>query len=146
MAVPSQSTTISIGNADGPPETFAVIGEVTSISGPQSSRSQLDVTALGDSIRRTAAGLLDPGEVTLNLRLNFGDTGQDLVRTRYFGNTRSTFRIGVPLGALGGGASSAATTITFSGWITAYTPVSAEVDGLITSTVTIRLDSTTTEA
>jgi hypothetical protein len=146
MAITSQGTVISIGNADGPPETFTTIGEVIGFTGPDTSRSSLNTTTLADTIVRTATGILDWGTVTLNLRLNFGDAGQDRVRTVYGTNARTNFRIAIPQGALGSAASSTAATLAFSGYIMAVQFASGQVDQLVEKSITIKLDSAITES
>lgn len=145
MAIGAQGTVIAIQTAAGPPAVFTTIGEITRFQGPALSRSVLDVTNITDALKRSAGGLLDPGEVTADLRLNYGDAGQDAVRAAFAANTRTPFKITIPAGALGGGASSTETVLTFTGYVTRY-QISGEMDGVLAASISIRLDTVVTEA
>lgn len=144
MAIASVGTTLKIESAT--PATFTTIGEVVESNGPSSSMTVLDPTNLADTRRRKALGLMDPGEMTVTLHLNYGDAGQDRARTQYEAKARANFQLVIPAGSYGSGSSSTETTLAFAGYITRYSAAQAGVDGLIRSTMTITLDSAVTES
>ena len=96
-AYPSAGTTISIGAATDAPttlhamDTFTVVGEVLSISGPEMSRGEIDTTALSDSAKRSIADVLDNGTITMSLNFDGRDTSQQKMFTdaQSAGNVRN---------------------------------------------------------
>lgn len=61
--------------------TAALVGEVIDFSGPGGRANVVDRTHLGSTAREYFVGLRDEGEVTLSMHLNFGDTGQNNMRS-----------------------------------------------------------------
>jgi len=143
MAVASQGLTLSIESAT--PGTFTAIGEITDITGPEESFTILDPTNLSDTRRRFALGLKQPGTIQIRFRANFGDAGQDRLRSQFAAKARPNFEIDFPAGALGGGSSSSATNYAFTGLITSLS-LSASTDALIEGACTIQLDSDIVES
>jgi hypothetical protein len=142
MAITAQGAVLEIESST--PGTYAAIGEVTGFSGPAESFTVLNVTAMSDTRMRKAMGLKDPGEVSVDLQLNYGDTGQDRCRTQFAAKARALFRIVVPAGQLGSGASSPQTTLAFAGFISSLS-IAGRLDGIATAQMTITLDSDITE-
>jgi len=143
MAIQSPGTTLSIESET--PDTYTPVGEVTSISGPAESWTVLDVTNLSDTRMRKALGLKDPGQVTVGLQLNYGDAGQDRLRTQAAAKALCNWQIEIPAGASGSGAASDATTLEFAAYISAIS-INAPINGVITASVTLTVDSDITEA
>lgn len=143
MAIAAQGTVLAIESST--PATFTTIGEVLSWSGPNQSLTVLDPTSIGDTIKRTAVGLLDPGSITMDLHLNYGDAGQDRVETNFAAKTRTNFKITIPAGSLGGGSSSSETVLTFAGYITSL-GIGGRMDSLASRSLTIELDTLITAA
>jgi predicted secreted protein len=142
MATPSQGTVLRVESAT--PSTFTAVGEITAINGPQGSVTVLDVTNMSDTIRRRSPGLLEPGQVQVELQLNHGDAGQDRVRTVWAAKTRVNWEIVIPAGQMGSGTAALATTQAFSGFVSAMA-TSASLDGIYRMTLTITIDSAVTE-
>lgn len=143
MAIASQGTVFSIESST--PATFTPIGEVTSITGPEETFTVLDPTNMADTRRRFGLGLKQPGTVQIGFHLNYGDAGQDRLRAQFAAKARANFTLAVPAGALGSGSSSAATTLSFTGFITSLS-ISSGLDSVVESSATIQLDSDITEA
>jgi hypothetical protein len=57
-------------------QTMAEIAEMTGISGPSQSNSEIDITSLQSTAKEFIPGLLDNGQVTLEGLLNFDATAQ----------------------------------------------------------------------
>ena len=142
MAINAQGMILQIENDT--PGTHTNIGEVTAITGPSLSYTVLNVTNLNDTLMRKAPGLLDAGEVSADLHLNYGDAGQDRVRAQFGAKARSQFRITIPAGTLGGGATSIPTVLRFYGHITRW-QISGRMDSVMSAGITITLDSDITE-
>ena len=72
-------------------DTFTVVGEVLSISGPEMSRGEIDVTALSDTAKRSIPDILDNGSVTVNLNFDGRDISQQAMLTdaQSLGNARN---------------------------------------------------------
>lgn len=143
MAIAAQGTVLAIESST--PATFTTIGEVLSWSGPNQSFTVLDPTSIADSLKRKAVGLLNAGSVSMDLHLNYGDAGQDRVRTNFAAKTRTNWKITIPAGSLGGGSSSSETVLTFTGYITSLS-LGGRMDALATCSLNIELDSVITEA
>lgn len=143
MSIPAQGTVFSIESAT--PATFTAVGEVVDFTGPEESFSTLDPTNLADTRRRYALGLKDPGTMQIRYHLNYGDAGQDRMRSQFAAKARANFTLAIPAGTLGSGASSSATTLSFTGFITSM-GISGSLDSIVEATATIQLDSDITEA
>lgn len=79
-ALVSQGMVIKISDAASP-EVYTTIAEVTSISGPGGSSTEIDVTDLSSTAKEKRLGLKDNGSI--NLAMNFipGNTQHALLRT-----------------------------------------------------------------
>lgn len=143
MSIPAQGTLLQIETATA--GTYVTVGEVTAINGPSESMTVLDVTNITDTRRRKALGLKDPGEISADLHLNYGDAGQDRVRTNFAAKTATLWRIVVPAGSAGGGSSSVQTTLSFTGFISRWN-LGARLDSIASAGITITLDSDITES
>lgn len=143
MSIAAQGTVLSIESVT--PGNYTAIGEVTSISGPTVSRTVLNPTSLSDSYQRKAVGLIDYGTITAELHLNYGDAGQDRVRTQLAAGARALWRLVIPAGQLGSGSASTQTTHSFAGFATGWT-LNGQMDGLYRATLTITLDADPVES
>lgn len=66
-ALESQGMTIARGDGATPTEVFTTIPEVKSISGPDGSANEIDVTDLSSSAKEFRMGLQDEGNITLDM-------------------------------------------------------------------------------
>ena len=118
-----------VGNGGSPTETFTDFGaEVTSITPPGYSRDALDATHMAspDKFREYIAGLMDAGEVSMDLNY-VPSTGDAFVAALIAG--KQNYQIDF---------SDANVTFTFSAICTAYQPT-APVDGKMTATATFKV-------
>lgn len=75
---------MSIKTGNGGKFTFGstVVGQVTSISGPNIERSTIDTTNLATTQNRTfTSGFLDPGELSIELMFDDSDSGQVAIKS-----------------------------------------------------------------
>jgi predicted secreted protein len=124
-------TTLKIGDGASP-EVFSDIAEVTNISGPGMSMDTIDVTNHGSAggWKEYAGGLLDGGEVKLELNFLPADTSQKLLATTLAARTKKNFKLEFP--------DTANTTWSFSAFVTNFEP-SAPVDGKLGASVTLKI-------
>lgn len=99
--------------AHGTAVTFnsVTIGGIASISLPSQTKGEVETTAHdSNNVREFVAGLRDSGTVTLEMRMDPDDAGQDELRTNYdaAGNTTQEVVITLP------SAASASGTVTFT--------------------------------
>lgn len=111
------------------------IAEVNSISGPNSSRSQIDVTSLDSTggYREFIGGFRDGGEVTLNM--NFTPATYGLMQNDFESDVNQTYIIVMP--------NAAATQISFSAFVQSV-GFAVSADDKITSDVTLKVSGVPT--
>lgn len=119
MAVSTQGTTLSHGND--------LVGEVTSIKGPEGAAKQVDVTPLEATSRQFIAGIKDGGEVTIEYNFVPGNVGQAAIEADYNGALTGSYTITVPTVA----------RWTFNAIVTKMGP-SFKVDDALTVAVTLK--------
>lgn len=85
-------TVFSRGDAASP-EVFSAVGDITSIGGPSITKDEIEVTALDSSAKEFIGALDDPGELSLEVNMNFQDAQQVLLRGDAEGNTLVNYRI-----------------------------------------------------
>lgn len=114
-------TTIKIGAVNP-------VTEVVSFDGPSASADTFDISNMASSARTFVVGLVDSGEVTVELNYDPGvhDAIADLV-----GGTVQACTITF--------ADTEATVLTFDAFVTGFSP-SGERDGILTATVTLKVD------
>lgn len=81
MGIPTQGATISVRNSADSADIL--IGQVTSISGPSSSRDEIDDTNLSSTAKEYLLGLIDNGEIQLSCACKPGDAGQQELHTMF---------------------------------------------------------------
>lgn len=126
-----------VGNGGSPTETFADFGaEITSITPPGYTREAIDAThtASPDSYKEYIAGLMDAGEVSMDLNY-VADAADAVVAAIEAG--KQNYQIVMP------GAPDV--TFTFTAICTAYQPT-APVDGKMTATATFKVSGKPTLA
>ncbi|KKM90809.1 hypothetical protein LCGC14_1234810 [marine sediment metagenome] len=133
MAV--STATIGLGTLlqrDDGASGWDTITEITNLDGPSGSLDVIDVTHMesADNYREFIAGLLDGGEVSMELQWSPQTANQLLLLTDHQARTNQNWRIVTPA-AIG-------LTWTFSGFVTAYSPASP-VDGKNTCSATIKI-------
>jgi len=124
-------TKLKIGDGASP-EVFSEIAAVSSVSGPGISLDTIDVTT-DDSpggYKQYAAGLLDAGEIKLELNFLPANTSQTGLLTALASRAAKNFKLVFP--------DTAATTWSFSAFVTNFEP-SAPVDGKLSTSVTLKI-------
>ena len=90
--ISSQGTTIGIGDAASP-EVYTTIPQVTSMSGPDGSASEIDVTNLSSTAKEFILGLKDEGSISLDLIFDERNVQHALLRTRFGSGAVGNFQI-----------------------------------------------------
>ena len=108
--------------------TMSAIAEVSSVAGFDGTAPEIDVTHLRSVAKEYLLGLQDFGNVTLNIFLKDGDTGQTKLRTLKSSGNAAVFTITL----------SDNTVACFVGRVSQMT-FSAERDGAVSGQVTIRV-------
>ena len=90
--ITSQGTTIGIGDGASP-EVYTTIPQVTSLSGPDGSASEINVTNLSSTAQEFILGLKDEGSISLDIIWDERDTTHTLLRTTFASGASTNFRI-----------------------------------------------------
>jgi Lambda phage tail tube protein, TTP len=112
------------------PGTYTSIAEIRSFSGPGGSAAIIDATTLQSTGKEKVMGLMDEGQLTLELNLVPGDTGQQALLADRAAQLRKNFRITFS------DANNA--TGTFAAYVMGFT-IGGGVDALTTATVTLEI-------
>ena len=136
-ALSAQGVTIAV--ATGSPNDYSnTIPEVSSINGPSGSATVIDATDLSSTAREKVMGLMDEGQVQLEINYLPDNAVHEFLRAARANKTLCSFRIAFTDGA-------PVTTFTFSGYVTGFA-VTAQVDQLIKVSVTIEVTGSVTKA
>lgn len=128
IAMIGHGSAFSIGDSGGT-EVFTAVAEVFSITPPVFRRDVVDATHMGSAerFREFIPGLIDPGEVTIQLNFDPGGSAQTSLFAKL--NTgASNYRITYP----------DATIWTFSAFMTGFNN-DDPLDGKLTATATFKL-------
>ncbi len=117
------------------PGTWALVGEVTNISGPNESAEQLDATSFDSTAHEYLTALADSGEVTFDMNFIGSNATQQGLRTDLRANTLRNFRLILNDDATEGSR----TKCDFSGRVTNLTGPEGGVDAVITQSCTIKV-------
>jgi predicted secreted protein len=111
------------------------IAEINSITGPNMTRDFIDVTSLDSTggYREFIAGFRDGGEITLEM--NFTAAGFNDLKDDYESDVIQTYSIVL--------SDNAATTLTFSGFVTSL-GIAVPIDDKVTCNVTIKISGQVT--
>ena len=135
-ALESQGMTIGLGDAASP-ELYTTISEVSDISGPDGSASEIDATDLSSTAKEFKVGLKDEGQVSLTLNYIPADTQHAALRTARNNRTLNNYRITF--------TDSPQTTWTFAAYVLGFS-ISNGIDGLTQGSVSLRISGAITEA
>jgi hypothetical protein len=118
--------------ASSPITTYAQIGQVTSISGPDGSIPEVDVTHLSSTGKEFIAGLADWGSVSLELIWDPAtvSTLHEEIWTAFLAGTVGTYQIRL--------SDSPATTITITAYPNAYS-LNLGVDEAVRATLGLKI-------
>ena len=135
-ALQSQGIDFQMGDGGGT-EVFAIIPEISSISGPGGSAAIIDVTDLASTAKEKRVGLQDEGSITLEINYIPTNVKHALLRTAKADGEARNFKIIF--------TDSGTTTWSFSAFVSGFS-VSAAVDDVIKASVTLEVTGSITEA
>ena len=130
-ALKSQGVGIYLSD-DASPEVFTEIPDVMSISGPDGSASEIDVTALDSTAKEWLMGLPDEGTVSLELIWGGETSNTQQVALRSARAAQSIKHFQIKL------TDSPQSTYDFQAYVTGWS-LSAGVDDAVKSNVTLRI-------
>lgn len=131
----SQGAKLSIDTASGSPATWVAIKGIQSISSPNYTTEEIDVTDLDSTGREFIAGLGDAGDLTFDVLLEKGvasgelEPGQEALRNA-LGGAAMPFKLEFP--------ADWGITVTFNAFVKAFTPNFNQGEA-ITASVTLRV-------
>jgi len=128
----SQQCSIWVYESATSPLTYAQIGQVTSISGPDGSVPEVDVTNLSSTGKEYIGGLPDFGSVTLEVIFDSATvtTMHSQIWTDFLAQTVTTYQIRL--------SDSPQTTITFTGYPNQYS-WNLGVDAAVTASIGFKI-------
>jgi len=129
----AQGTVIAYETAT--PGSFTPIAEVRSFTGPGGTATVIDATTLSSTGKEKVLGLMDEGNISLEMNFAPADPGQVQLRSDRAAQTRRNYRITF--------SDAAHTTATFLAFVSQYT-VSGGVDALSTLAVTLEITNAIT--
>lgn len=120
-----------LSKSSGGGGSYADIANILSITPPNQQRDALETTKHNDShrFRTFIPGLVDPGEVSLNVAYDPADATHEF-QSELGSATVASYRITFP--------TTPANTLTFDAFLTSFEPT-GEVDGLLTANVTYKV-------
>jgi len=129
----SYNSTIKLGVATSGAyvSPTVALGEVTSISFDGVAQSTIEVTQLTDAVKKYAAGLLDPGSISLEVNLDQDDATQALLFAASTDRTLRSYLISFGVASTGG------MTVSGLGIVTGFS-VKAGLDAVLTASFTIK--------
>ncbi len=135
-ALESQGTTIAISDGTSP-QTFVVIPDVKDLNFRTGSAAVIDTTDLSATAKTKRMGLADEGQCTFNLMIRPQQTQHAGLIDAKADRVARVFQVTLT-------DASPTSTYQFSGYVLSV-PISAGVDGVIESSVTIEIDGAVTE-
>jgi hypothetical protein len=139
VARKAQGTTISISSNVTTP-VYTVIKNVTTIDGIQGgSASDIEVTNLSSVAKEFVTGLIDNGEISLNVKYDYADAGQGIVQTALTNSALCIFKVALPVAA----GETTGASFTFQGTPKTFSK-SIGVDGVIESSISIKVSGSVT--
>lgn len=137
-ALPTQGITVKVGDGATPTEVFTTIAEVTGFDGPTTEANEIEVTTLSSTAKEFISGLVDNGEVTLNVNAVPDDSQHRQIRNDIEAGTVRNYQIDFNDGT------TTNTTYTFAAFVKSF-PFSAAPDDKLTGTITLRITGSITD-
>ena len=130
--------TLSRGNADGPPETFTAIAQVTNVTPTKYARDTVDVTDKDSTggYKEFIGGLKDAGEVSAEV--NYDPAVHNTLLDDFDSDTPNNWQVSFP-------GTPTATTCTFAALLSGFAPA-APMDAKMTATITLKISGKPTWA
>ena len=126
----AQGTILSRENTPGG-GSFTAIADVRSWNGPSTENPEIDTTSLSSSAKEFAPGLVDNGEMSLELNFDPNNSVHQLIRADMVASPPTTrgYRITFINPTI---------NWTFNAFVRSF-PISGEVDGVINGSLTLRI-------
>ena len=133
----SQGTGIYINDLTESPVTFQEIGQVMTISGPDGTASEIDVTNLASTAKEFVIGLPDEGSVSMEVSFDYqsATAKHDTLHAARVSQVLQTFEIRL--------SDSPRTVIAFSAYVTGFS-LSLGVDDKVGANFTLRITGAAT--
>lgn len=135
-ALVSQGMTIAVGDGASP-EVYTTIPDVTDISGPDGTASEIDTTDLASAAREFRLGLTDNGNISLSVNYQPAQTQHALLRAKSISGVETNYRLTF--------TDSPQTTWTFAAFVKGV-PITNAVDAVTVANITLRVTGAVTEA
>jgi hypothetical protein len=119
-----------IGRESATPGTYVSIAEIRSFSGPGGSAAIIDATTLLSTGKEKVMGLMDEGQLSLEMNFAPGDSGQQALLADRAAQLKKNFKITF--------SDADNVTATFAAYVMSFT-VGGGVDALTTATVTLEI-------
>lgn len=132
----AQGVILRVDDDSGSPSNFLAVGNISGISGPSGSASEIDVTDLDSTAREFLMGLPDEGELSLDLFWAPGTQVHDLLFNARKNRTKKNFHLEL--------TDSPTTIYNFEGFVTGLA-LAANVDEAVTAGLTIRITGPVTK-
>lgn len=139
-ALKTQGITVLVGDGAGP-EVFTTIAEVTGFSGPTTEANEIEVTTLASLAKEFIAGLVDNGEVTLEVNAVVKDTQHRQIRQDISNGTVRNYQIDFNDKD---GLETTSTIYEFAAFVKSF-PLSAAADDKLAGTITLRITGAITD-
>ena len=133
-AIATQGIAIKVGDG-AMTEVFTTIAEVIGFSGPTTAANEIEVTTLASTAKEFIAGLVDNGEVSLEVNAVPKDTQHRQIRADISAGTVRNYLIDFNDKE---GAETTSTTYEFAAFVKEF-PLSAAADDKLSGTVTLRI-------
>jgi len=133
----SQGIVLKRGDGATPTEAFAAVPKLRSLSGPDGSATEIDITTLDSTAREYALGLKDSGTITIEGNYVPTDTQQAGLRADWGARTLRNFELHF--------TDSPATVWAFSAFVTSFS-TDAAVDEVLTFSATLRISGDVDES
>jgi len=133
-ALESQGMSLKISNGASP-EVFTAIADISDISGPDGSASEIDTTTLDDSARTFRVGLKDEGQISFTCNFQPANTQHAQLKTDRTNRTLRNFKLLF--------TDSPVTTWSFAAYVMGIS-IANGVDGVTTASVTLRISGVIT--
>lgn len=133
-ALESQGVELYIDEGASP---FTLVGELVSFSGPDGQASVIDVTNLSSTARQKLMGVSDEGQISLELNLDPGNSGQDALRSQRDARTANNYSLNLN--------DASGTILTFSAFCLQFA-LSGGVDEKLSLSCTLEIDGAVTWA
>lgn len=126
---------ITIGTATATPTAWIKLGEVKTIKPTSATAPDIDVTDLDSTAKEFLTGLMDNGDVSIDVNVLESDVGQAAFLAAFSGSTSKNYKITSPKGIVR----------TFTGSVKQFPTIpDTAVDGVLTGSVQVKISGSIT--